>query len=229
MDYCRQIQEKGYTILPGVFTKETIQKAREEVLSYAKNTNTFLTNSGGKTLPSFLEIPELSTAASLKNTDKIQNFLSLLFEPESFRFCGHSDIGINRIVGWHKDILNGKFAHYQTLDPWANGPLGERYKIVKVAIYLQDHSDDSLALQVVPRSHTRRDLQSTGAVTLHPSIGDVLIFDQRITHRGLEKQVLEPRILISFGFGANNVFTDNFEKGTQARQAEQLGQLTLTH
>ena len=52
-------------------------------------------------------------------------------------------------------------------------------------------------------------------------LGDVIIFDQRITHRGMVKQVKYPRILISFGFGKNNIFTDNFEKGTIVRQDSQ--------
>jgi hypothetical protein len=52
-------------------------------------------------------------------------------------------------------------------------------------------------------------------------LGDVIIFDQRITHRGMEKQVSNPRILVSFGFGKNNIFTDNFEKGTIIRQNKQ--------
>ena len=37
----------------------------------------------------------------------------------------------------------------------------------------------------------------------------------------MAKQVPMERILVSFGFGKNNIFTDNFEKGTVARQNEQ--------
>ena len=48
-----------------------------------------------------------------------------------------------------------------------------------------------------------------------------LRFDQRITHRGMNRQVKDSRILVSFGFGKNNLFTDNFEKGTVQRQNAQ--------
>ena len=34
----------------------------------------------------------------------------------------------------------------------------------------------------------------------------------------MDKQIKEKRILVSFGFGKNNIFTENFEKGTMQRQ-----------
>ena len=37
----------------------------------------------------------------------------------------------------------------------------------------------------------------------------------------MENQVKQKRILVSFGFGKNNIFTDNFEKGTINRQNKQ--------
>lgn len=39
----------------------------------------------------------------------------------------------------------------------------------------------------------------------------------------MEKQVKGDRILVAFGFGRNNIFTNNFEKGTIQRQNEQNG------
>ena len=51
------------------------------------------------------------------------------------------------------------------------------------------------------------------------NVGDILIIDTRLTHRGLIKEPIDTkRILVSFAFGKNNVFTDNFEKGTITRQ-----------
>ena len=73
-------------------------------------------------------------------------------------------------------------------------------------------------MKVVPGSHLTSKINPEGYIQLNPKIGDVIIFDQRITHRGMEKQVKYPRILVSFGFGKNNIFTDNFEKGTIIRQ-----------
>jgi hypothetical protein len=63
-----------------------------------------------------------------------------------------------------------------------------------------------------------RNIETNNSVELKHKLGDVIIFDQRITHRGCDKLTNKQRILISFGFGKNNIFTDNFEKGTIERQ-----------
>ena len=44
----------------------------------------------------------------------------------------------------------------------------------------------------------------------------------------MDKQVPHTRILVSFGFGKNNIFTDNFEKGTIKRQNDQNNQNNIT-
>ena len=74
---------------------------------------------------------------------------------------------------------------------------------------------------MVPWSHLVPAMDTKNAVYMSTEPGDVLIFDQRISHKGMEKQVDDPRILVSFGFGKNNVFTDQFEEGTTARQNDQ--------
>ena len=134
--------------------------------------------------------------------------------------CSHNDIGVNRIVGWHKDKLNGDVEKYQVHDIWGEHE-GDKHEIVKVLTYLEDHSNDNDGLKLVPGSHMKREINGTGAILLHPKKGDVIIFDQRITHRGMERQCKDSRILVSMGFGKNNIFTDEFEKGTIIRQNQQ--------
>ena len=73
----------------------------------------------------------------------------------------------------------------------------------------------------LPNSHLVKDINSNDSIYLHPKKGDVDIFDQRITHRGMNKQCNDKRILVSFGFGKNNIFTDEFETGTIKRQNDQ--------
>ena len=220
--YQEELKSQGYTIVKGLLSKDAIEAARAATLDYFENRPT-LENANGKFLPDFLEVEELSAVAALREVPELLHILGECFDGKPYRFCGHCDIGVNRVVsGWHKDLLNGNFVHYQKHDPWATLEGGETYQIVKVAIYLEDHSADNSALQVVPGSHLRRDLGTVGAIRLQPALGDVIIFDQRITHRGMERQVEGSRILISYGFGVENEFTDNFEAGTKARQLAQL-------
>lgn len=213
------IKEKGYVILKNIFTKEELKKCQDEILLYIKN-NKQIHNSGGITIPDFLKKKELHLTGQLKENPKLITALDGVFNGKNYRFCSHNDIGINRIVGWHKDRLNGEYAKYQSIDIWSDYK-GEKHQIVKVLIYLESHANDNSGLKLVPGSHVNRNLNSNNFIELHPNLGDVIVFDQRITHRGMEKQVSNPRILVSFGFGRNNIFTDQFENGTILRQNHQ--------
>jgi hypothetical protein len=222
MNLADELWKQGFVVAKGIFTPAEIAAARDAVVSYA-DTQPTLTNANGKFLPDFLEIPELAAVAALQRSPTLKAALDDCFQGQPYRFCGHSDIGINRVVsGWHKDILNGAYTHYMKTSPWSTGPAGEQYRILKVGIYLEDHTDDPNALQVVPGSHLHADMGTIGAVRLKPALGDCVIFDQRITHRGMERQVEGSRIMVSLGYGVNNFYTDGFEAGTRSRQRDQL-------
>jgi len=219
MSMYERIQKEGYIIIKNIFTREELAKCNKEIINYIKTKKT-LKNSGGITIPDFIKRKELKQTAELKNNKKIHDTLQDIFRGDDYRFCSYNDIGINRVVGWHKDKLNGEVSKYETVNIWSENK-GEKHEIVKVLIYLESHDNNNDGLKLVPRSHLTAKITSQGFIQLNPQVGDVIIFDQRITHRGMEKQVKYPRILVSFGFGKNNIFTDNFEKGTIIRQNKQ--------
>ncbi len=223
MSLKRQITDQGYAILNDVFTKEELASCENEINHYIRNNSTFK-NAGGISIPDFIKKKELYKTSLLKDNKKIQTALLDIFGSDNYRFCSHNDIGINRVVGWHKDKLNGEYAKYQSHNIWKSHQ-GQSHEIVKVLIYLQDHTNNKDGLQVVPRSHrghqAKKVIHQAKKVILQPKLGDVIVFDQRITHRGMEKKVKGSRILVSFGFGKNNIFTDEFEKGTMLRQNKQ--------
>lgn len=218
MNTIEHFKQNGF-IIQNIFSNTDILLFKNEVNNFIKNNNT-IKNSGGITIPNFIKHKEFVLIPQIINNNKIHNILKQIFNGDNYRFCQHNDIGINRIVGWHKDKLNGKYSSYETVNIWEENN-GEKHEIVKVLIYLADHSNNNDGLKVVPKSHLKKEIQTNNFIQLKPKIGDVIIFDQRITHRGMAKQVPMERILISFGFGKNNIFTDNFEKGTIARQNEQ--------
>lgn len=218
MENKEKLKNDGYFILKNVFSYDEIKHYRGVILNYIKKNGT-IRNSGGITIPDFIKHTELDDISQLKHNEKINEELNDLFDGD-YRFCSHNDIGINRIVSWHKDKLNGHFAKYETQDIWGEYN-GEKHEIVKVLLYLQDHSNNNDGLKIVPGSHLNKQIEINNVVQLYPDVGDVIIFDQRITHRGMDHQVSDPRILVSFGFGKNNIFTDNFEKGTVMRQNDQ--------
>jgi len=216
----KKYNELGYVVVEDVFSKEEIEEFNEEVNTFVEE-NPTMQNAGGISIPNFIIRENYFEKTKLmKDNEKLHTVLKKVFTGDNYRFCSHNDIGINRIVGWHKDKLNGEYAKYELDDIW-NVKDGEKHEIVKVLTYLEDHSNNNDGLKIVPGSHTVREINASGWIQLNPKVGDIIIFDQRITHRGMERQVPGSRILVSFGFGKNNIFTDNFEKGTQIRQQQQ--------
>lgn len=225
MNIKEQILEEGYIVLRDIFTKDEILECQKEVIQYLKNhrksdDNKVRLNAGGASITDFINRKELTKTATMKENPKIQEALCDIFSGDDYRFCSHSGIGINRIVGWHKDKLNGIESQYETVNIWEEYN-GHKHEIVKVLVYLEDHENDNDGLKLVPRSHLNPNINPSGFIQIRPKVGDVIIFDQRITHRGMDKQVKYPRILVTIGFGKNNIFTDNFEKGTVIRQNRQ--------
>lgn len=210
----------GFVIFNDVFTEEEIEKIRMPIKTYFRKGYNC---SNGISIPDFMSKPEFESIWYLKNDERIRKLLKIIFNGDNFRFCSHNDIGINRVVDWHKDKLNNEYAKYQQHDIWKK--VGdEKHEIVKVAIYLQDHQKDNFALKVIPGSHLEKVIRiGKKHLQLKPKLGDIIIFDQRITHRGQDRKTNDDRILVSLGFGKNNIFTDEFERGTIARQRKQSG------
>jgi hypothetical protein len=223
MNYRQIIEKDGYCIISNIYTESQIDIFKNEIIEYLNNTKNLYFDGNGISIPNFVDIPKLSRTTSIKNNNNIHKVLYNIFNGDNYRFCSHNDIGINRITDWHKDKLNDEVEKYETINIWSTHE-NQTHEIIKVLIYLQDHSKDNHGLKIVPGSHLKSNYDINGWIQLNPKLGDVIIFDQRITHRGMEHEVSNPRILVSFGFGKNNIFTDNFEKGTIERQTKQTKQ-----
>ena len=118
MDYKKELKENGYFIIKNVFTENEINNYRNIILNYKKNNKT-INHAGGITIPDFIKIKDLEEISLIRNNIKINKVLKTIFD-DNYRFCSHNDIGINRIVGWHKDKLNGDYSKYETVDIWSS-------------------------------------------------------------------------------------------------------------
>ena len=180
-------------------------------------------------LPNALDYPEIrESVRPLRESHALHALLAKHFQGRNYRELLHSDVGVNRQVFWHKDLLCDKWAEHQKTDPWTKSPDGSPYGVLKVSLYLQDHSLDSDGLFVIPGSHRRLSskrgtlaVPKDASITLNPGSGDIVIIDQRITHRGpLEVDIRceADRLLFSFSIGEDNVFSDAHEMGSILRQ-----------
>ena len=202
---------------------------REKVLRHSRFG---VRSAGGIAIADFLAIPEFSFMHDLPNDPRMRAVLGRIFAGERYRYCSHNDIGIDRLAGWHKDKLNNEYTRYQrspifparaapAASRWTPSRAGDGHFIVKAALYLSDHVDNNHSLMLVPGTHTKADYGTTGARFLHPKKGSLVVFEQRITHRGQSERGAAGRVMVSLGFGRVNRWTDEFEAGTRARQQNQ--------
>lgn len=234
----RAFNRDGYAIAQGVFAPDHVDDIRRRVLQLAPEEGSefhpwyvpsFM--DPGATIPSFQKRSRFEFLHNITNHTRLHEALRAVFGGRPYMYTGHNDIGIDRVVGWHKDRLNEQYRVYERHPLWGGN---ETHMIVKAAIYLQDHTGDDDAMLFVPGSHNSSAdpalaSSQAGVVRMHPAKGDVLIFEQRSTHRGREWAMGDvihtraPRILISLGYGLVNELTREFAEGTEVRQRDQCG------
>ena len=115
--------------------------------------------------------------------NKLKNFIS-----DKIVFTFHAEAHLGMLSDWHKDdgTLGGKSKGY--FGEWTYG--NSEVQVYRVALYLQDHLKNSAGLSVVPGSHKRSPNENSGEpITLNTNLGDIIIFDPRLTHSG-QKDVI---------------------------------------
>jgi len=227
---------EGYVVVDNVFTPSEIAALRAGVIRHKRQSGTKFSPLGpvdpGVTIPDFMSRSEFRFMHHLPHHPPLRRALNDVFAGEPYRYCSHNDVGINRVVSWHKDRLNDQYRRYQKLPLWGPGsesPDGGHF-IVKALVYLQEHAHDDNGLALVSGSHRTPSMATHTTTRARPRLGSAVIFEQRLTHRGMSvldavrhhfESDKDDRILVSLGFGLRNNHTDEFEAGTLARQAAQ--------
>jgi hypothetical protein len=218
-------QDDGYVVIKNVLTKEEVTSFRNRLDKYLEN-SVSLRRDRSKLVPGWAgNTPELGEDLNNLHQDKrILTSLENIFNGKEFRYVSHSDLHQNKTSGWHRDhndLLRGKCSLSSTWD--------KDCFIVKACFLLQDHNDNKFGLWMQPGTHLS-DTQATG-VHIDSNETDLIIFDQRILHKG---QVSKPdyvdiykknRYLLTFGYGLNNKYSDLHEAGATLRQNQQRGEM----
>lgn len=214
--------DDGFVIVKNVFTEEEVKYFREVSLKYFSKNGGFA-DSSGRAKPDWIKEEELSGLYKKWNCKNIENIINTLIG-DKVEFVGHNDLHLNRNAGWHKDRLNNEARKFELNSPWENVD-GETMKIYKVNFYMQSHDSDQDGLTVIKGSHKTEEMGSPkDLVQVHPGIGDLVIFDQRITHMGRWSGGYD-RLLLCMGYGVKNIFFDQFKQGTEFRQNKQNRQI----
>ncbi|WP_159718523.1 phytanoyl-CoA dioxygenase family protein [Geminicoccus flavidas] len=173
-DPSRDIEVHGYHIVRSAFSEQEIQTLRKKLASYFRRNGTY--RHGGKI--EWRGIHKLPELADIIISDRLLEALRACTSPDDPVLTGESDLQLNTLSRWHKDIdQDGE------LKELVGRPDG--WRVCKVAVYLQDQPAHSRqALKVRPGSHRRRLGEVTQEVALGVRAGDVIVFDVRIDHAG---------------------------------------------
>jgi hypothetical protein len=223
----------GFTVLKGVFTPDEIDRMRLVFLQQFQTEGGFAGRI--KTIRSAV-IPDVFNRdpriAAFVLQPRILEALNVLIG-RPVHYLHHSDIHMNWSGGWHRDSID-KPSYYDFVktDPWAEENWAD-YSVYKVAVYLQDHRFNTEGFNLVPGSHRIRSTERPNEGALRSAIGDVLIFDTRLVHRGVLSHELESsksfidgvnRMSIFSSYGADNAMSREFSEGTVWRQNMQRQQ-----
>jgi hypothetical protein len=174
-----RLASDGFVVLPGVLTPDEVSELRHQVdlVLDAKGVD----KAGGTVLPNAAaEAPILSwifchpgILAAVRSATGMDEMV----------FTMEADLHRNYLAAkWHKDTGEQMMADgYFGCDAIASPDC----RVYKVALYLQDHSPRIGSLHVRPGSITTPRLDQGNDVPLAVNAGDVVLFDVRITHRGV--------------------------------------------
>jgi hypothetical protein len=174
-----KFNEDGYVLVDGVFSPEEVDElhrgVRQQVLTEASQ----YVIRAGTDIPDFMARPSFGFMHHLPTKPKLLSALQQAFGREKFRYCNHNGIGVNRIVGWHKDRLNDAYRKYQKLPLWGDQPDGWPTRLSRSRCTCR-------TTRTTPtRSFNTPSMATDGLRRLHPRKGQVIIFEhERSTHRG---------------------------------------------
>ena len=238
----KSLNDQGFVVLRGVFDEGLISHLRDISI---QNLEQFgIKTKHGLILPgaSFFS----STISKFIESEKITEIMDNAFGDSDYSFLGHSDVHMNNTSFWHKDDGGKGGVGYFGTVPYSHNEC----RVYKVGIFLQDEANGS-ALTVKKGSHLSRSLSVGDICHMSSRVGDVFIFDVRITHRSflpyahnndfnnfymskifryykskiipynVHNTRVSDRVSLFFTFGKRNKFSKSFHNTNMERQISQ--------
>lgn len=169
------LNDDGIFVVRNVLSHDEIGKLRSIVREH-------LTRSGlrfnlGRTQQNVAkEVPELAFVFS---HPRIVHIIKQVLGESNVVFTGLGDVHMNMLSGWHKDSGETVPGGYFT-GPYMTSP---DCRVYKVAVYLQDTGKrDGFTARLGSHRHT--DLSTGEEINARSRVGDIVVFDVRITHTG---------------------------------------------
>lgn len=165
-DYKNDIEEKGFTVIPDIFSNNEIDTIITNIENTEKNNTSFRKSAGLFAIRHFLnEIPQ---AQALILNEKLKQIINELFGNDYFivkSIYFDKPQNSNWFVSYHQDltISTDKKSEIEGYGPWTTKnnlfavqpPIAVLQNIYTVRIHLDDTDENNGALKVVPGSHNK--------------------------------------------------------------------------
>jgi len=173
-----QLERDGFTVAKGVLTPEEVTRLRHDVTAALQRSG--IPKSGGMVLPNAAAgVPDIQWVLT---HPRILAAVRGVLGTHQLTFTLEADLHRNYIANnWHKDtgeqVIDGGYFGVPCFDQ-------EHCRVVKVGLYLQDHQRGG-GLNVRPGTQRDASLVSGQDFQTRTGAGDAILFDVRITHRGV--------------------------------------------
>ena len=229
-----ELKTLGYTVFEDAITEEQcskFKKLNDQWFDNVAKESDFVDDPRFKNLviPDTLSNNHFWDMRTVLNADHLVKFLKYHCNNEIV-YLDHFDAHRNLSSGWHEDS-NQK--HFKNGNNHSNLSIYHPdYNVYRVCFYLQDHDEDLCGLHVKPGTHNFPKIQHRlfdNEVGLPTKKCDMIIFDCRLSHRGIQYKNSEMEkkgknrhtIFLCLG-SKHSIFSETHRMGAVQRQNRQL-------
>lgn len=114
------LAEHGFVVVPNVFSQNFVARVHQQIVQHLP---LGWRQEGGVALVGAYDRPEFDFFRDLIDGKQIRSIADAVFAdaPEGYRACGPHGMGVNRVVGWHKDRLNNRYRRHEKTPLWGPG------------------------------------------------------------------------------------------------------------
>lgn len=216
-----QIDKHGWLIIKNVFTKEEIDIFRGYAEKDKDHTGDLLS---------------AKLLSKIITDERIINICKESVGNDNLVYFGDSTMSYNtKLSGFHKDSkdrFNKDSAEFTDKD----------YSLLRLGIYLQDHSNHSKGLCLRSDSHLHQSIEIGKIINVKSEVGDVIIWKLTTTHSPnaeiislfpnysfhpgitkrlpnfLKKKSISPRLALFMGFGVEDHYTEDYIEYLKTRE-----------
>jgi hypothetical protein len=185
----RSLASDGFVVVRRVIDDGEVQRLRDQIDLALDERG--IHKAGGTVLPNAAaEAPELSWVfAHPSIIETVRSATGM----EEMVFTMEADLHRNYIASnWHKDSGEQMMEDgYFGCDCFTN----DDCRVVKVALYLQDARSERHVLHVKPGTIRTGDLSAGTDTAVMAGAGDAVLFDVRLTHRGVQPGLVDSALL----------------------------------